>query len=1163
MRYLAIKLDQYSKPPCVVINHSAFWSLRSRCDLTIFSLARPSYPVHLYRQDISWSFNGFNEPLSIAKNASHLPTTTNLTGYLKNRVSEFHGRRPRYRLEVHSLSIMRFNTKFLPYAFSKYTKSLLAVITSFFKSRFVKVFESTTVKGIAKEQQFFEPQNCIKKKIMGDTSNALSIHWTFGFSKNLVCGVHSLSASDRNAIFYLSSHSGVVYDFEHRTQMILQGHCNSICCCAVSKDKRWIVTADTGDDSILVVWDSMSGAPVKTLFNPHKKGIISLDISDDALYICALGTPDSSTRQEVAIWAWTREIDQPLLRKSILSEELQYLVRFDPQKQSEFSTTGPKTVCFWNWEEFHLEGYTGKVSKTDFGHYSGKFTSTLYLSGTETALTSTDEGFVVVWETQYATVLLDDPADRLMRTASKVIRLVECGISMMSVINGYVVVGCADGTVRFYDYSLRLEAWFEDMAAGPVTSVSFAIQSCPYAPGEGGSPGLQFWVPDFIVGTSDAFIKWRARYRRGTLLVQGMSDDVSALSSHPSRPLLAVACYNGSLQVWDYEMKLLMNLREFSPRSNNSFGNTKSTDHGKRTGAGTGSVATESGLLRPQCLAFDPSGELLAVGFTSGHVKLLRTDNFEDASSFAPTPDTVVGLRFSPSAVYLAAYDSSHHVLIFKRHFSPQTDDSKSEYSGAGSLPNMGGGGGGRNARSTGGGDPEDGTFVYLGRAKAHKAPITGIEFGVREGREILLSIGEDRRCVEFNLQQCSIQQGLVALDLPVRVELTAHPTAILWHPHIGNDVEDRSVGRFVSDRFIIANDEFKFKEFNADSKQCRKTTLAPTFGGPPNRLLVVPDNSGVETQTQTKRMHGHFVYSTAERVVGIGTLPLTGNPGKVMGLVAHPTRISGISLSYDGSFLFTSGGSDLTTNMWAMDTEALYRSSEIQSSSSSVEPLPPFLDLLEGGSEGDLHRDIVDYFYYCQLRSQGEDSMEPRHISGRVPLEELSSLMRAVGFYPTEEEISNMINEVRYKYFMLTGETQSDINLVRARLDVVYLFAKEIMTIDVHLQDDFIKLYINHRPAVPLSNVHIEAAFAEIRHSLQLAAGGHKKDKEIEVGWSDLKRLLTTEGEVLSAADLELCLSALLGVESSRNLEGTSISANKFADQILGFEDFNEASDF
>ena len=35
--------------------------------------------------------------------------------------------------------------------------------------------------------------------------------------------------------------------------------------------------------------------------------------------------------------------------------------------------------------------------------------------------------------------------------------------------------------------------------------------------------------------------------------------------------------------------------------------------------------------------------------------------------------------------------------------------------------------------------------YAYLGRAITHSAPITGIEFGIRESGEVLISIGEDR----------------------------------------------------------------------------------------------------------------------------------------------------------------------------------------------------------------------------------------------------------------------------------------------------------------------------------------------------------------------------------------------------------------------------------
>ena len=104
---------------------------------------------------------------------------------------------------------------------------------------------------------------------MDDSSTTLGIHWSFGFSKDCVNSVNNLTTPDRNAIFFLNSHSGVIYDYEKRSQLILQGHTHIITSCAISQDKRWIVTADVGPESILVVWDSQTGAPVKTFFSPQ------------------------------------------------------------------------------------------------------------------------------------------------------------------------------------------------------------------------------------------------------------------------------------------------------------------------------------------------------------------------------------------------------------------------------------------------------------------------------------------------------------------------------------------------------------------------------------------------------------------------------------------------------------------------------------------------------------------------------------------------------------------------------------------------------------------------------------------------------------------------------------------------------------------------------
>ena len=44
---------------------------------------------------------------------------------------------------------------------------------------------------------------------------------------------------------------------------------------------------------------------------------------------------------------------------------------------------------------------------------------------------------------------------------------------------------------------------------------------------------------------------------------------------------------------------------------------------------------------------------------------------------------------------------------------------------------------------------------------------------------------------------------------------------------------------------------------------------------------------------------------------------------------------------------------------------------------------LDGFFSLLEGGKYGELHQNLIDYFYYCQIRQTGEEFMEDRNLSG------------------------------------------------------------------------------------------------------------------------------------------------------------------------------------
>lgn len=105
----------------------------------------------------------------------------------------------------------------------------------------------------------------------------------------------------------------------------MQGHCNPITAVTVSHNKKWVVTADAGPESMMVVWDTASGAPIKSIFNPHPNGVLAIDISPDALFIVALSAPhvaedQGAEPQTLSLWEWTHPEREEALLTSIIEE---------------------------------------------------------------------------------------------------------------------------------------------------------------------------------------------------------------------------------------------------------------------------------------------------------------------------------------------------------------------------------------------------------------------------------------------------------------------------------------------------------------------------------------------------------------------------------------------------------------------------------------------------------------------------------------------------------------------------------------------------------------------------------------------------------------------------------------------------------------------------
>ncbi|KAL0979393.1 hypothetical protein UPYG_G00184500 [Umbra pygmaea] len=845
-------------------------------------------------------------------------------------------------------------------------------------------------------------------------TNALALEWAFGMNQALP--VFSLQDEDQLVILYGGSHVAVMYDHTSHSQHLLQGHSSPISCLCVSEDRRWLVTADRGKEHLVIIWDSFSGIPVQTLFDSHpEEGVAALALSKDAKYLVTVG---AGKVQQVCLWDWTNETEIPLCTTEINPRfGFQNHITFNPNDSTQLLSNSESQVLFYNRDKQQLDCIAPELVDKTFTKAVGLLRQTVFHWRGLQALSATSEGSLVLWDM----VRGSSTSSSLFRKAVKLIPLQKDSITVLSLTDSFIVTGDVLGHVKFYDEDFKLISWYSELNIDPIASISFSKEIPPDS-----SQGFvkdcsleakPIVIRNFILSTcSSTVVHVKAQGGVIQTLLRGHSDALHAVACHPHQTVVAMGSHSGILKLWDYQRRVTICTRVFQKDK------------------------------QIQCIAYDPKGFYLAVGFVSGAVHILDacTLQSETEGGFNYSHDCITHITFSPDSLYLATADTGKAVMVF------------CFYTGKSGQ-----------------------CWKYLGRHRSHYKPIKDLLFGVNldTNKPRLLSLGMDRRLVEYDLENGHENELLILSS--ERVEQSAVPTCMVWYPPLTTE-----------DFLLTASNLYKMKLFNSTTKMCRKTLLGPTYGSPVQKMALIPFS---------KDSDSHYMAYITKDKVGLQMLPVDGNPYKSSAIICHPAGVSGMACSYDGRYVFTAGGSDCTALSWEISLNALDAAASL-----AGKDLLPFYSLLEGGRDGELFREMEDMFYYCQLRNQGIDSMELRNVSNRIPLKEVPFVMRTLGFYATEQELEDMQNEVKFSRYAETGRYVTDVDL-----------------------DEFIKLYVNHRPVFGISR-------EELRHTFQVL-GDTGVTGDPVVKRDTLLELLQDRGEHMTEDELAECFTTLLG----RNTEG------------------------
>ncbi|XP_050310547.1 cilia- and flagella-associated protein 251-like [Anthonomus grandis grandis] len=855
---------------------------------------------------------------------------------------------------------------------------------------------------------------------VGRRFRAFNLKWSFGMNGKV--GVRNLTLGQRRELFFAAVHSGVIYNYCTREMRHLEGHHDLINCISTDSEGDWLVTSDRATDGCVIIWSSTELTPVFTLFGIYPcSGVLLQAISPCARYLLTIGEKDDSDYYAIHFWDWTLGKETPdgtyLVQKSHGSP---VQICFKPGLEEHIMVVFQKQVHFLTWEletqELTLSAIPQLTSKQNIGQLTGG----TFMKSVHECYASSSRGCILVFRnTLYSKACYEQEEQSNARIFINAVKVTPSSIGVITTTEEYLVTGDSKGHILFFDKKIRILHWIRNLPIGAITAISFSLSPQKYR-----FENSKVVIKDRVLDDDKPESLLDCNYT-------DMEDEITKLVEAPFDATLE----NNQFTVGDFFIST-------------SDCNIYAHDFIRNTCTPVFQISDAN----ISCIDAHDEEPYIVIGYENGRLALLdfkkkiqiSTQLLPKTAESSEGGDTISCIKFSYQSLHLICGRVNGEIYVLE----PVTLVPKMEKPFKYSTSRVE-----KIAFSMNSlqfayydekrtvflfrYDPENSCWELLGKVRSHYEKINDIAFFPlhveNKKSSVLHTIGADRHLVQYNNLQVTETEPFQA-TMRERIEQSAIPMNFTYYERVLG--VNRSVGYI-----LFADDRHKLKLFNGETKLPRTLSLGPSFGcfrdSLVKKMMILPEHN-----------YRYMIFNSS-KYIGIQILPPDGNPFKYTGYLAHPVEVIDFALSQDGLFAFTFGKNDRSVLMWevkprAVDLSALMGGTELE----------PYYCLLEGGKNGWLFQEIQDLFFYMQILQQ-ENIDLPRRVSDSINLTEIPDLVRTCGYYPSHFELETIMIDVRYRDFDETGIVKDEISFV-----------------------EFVKLFVNHRPAYGYSMEQIKQHF-------------------------------------------------------------------------------------